>query len=266
MIILNAKEILPSFKEALKEKSLETPLSFLLYSEKENADCQSYIKSIKRMLDAFDIPYTESFYDNNKTDDENLLNFKEEIQNRAVLIARPLPTRREEDFIRLIPSAQDPDMLTEINRGKLYGGDLSYLPATAKSVLKIMEYFRLSSQGKKVTILGRSISVGLPLFEYFLKSDATVTLCHSKPTKEDLKNAVMQCDILVLATGVKNLIDSSWLDSSKIIIDCGFGNGSGDLNFIPNENQAYAYTPVPGGVGVLTSYCLLENAFIIRNK
>lgn len=264
MILLSGKQIKESYQLELKSMLEQTTLSFFLYSDPLNEDCQSYLKSIKRMLDSFQITYVETFYDRTLSEEENLRRFQENIQDHAVLLARPLPCQNEEAFIESIPSAQDPDMLTQINRGRLYGGDLDYLPATAKSAQRIVRHYQIPLQGKKVTVVGRSISVGLPLFAFFLKENATVTLCHSKTSKEDLRQALINADIIALASGVKNLVDPSWLDSKKVVIDCGYSDGTGDLNFIP-EN-VFAYTPVPGGVGALTSYCLLENALKIQKK
>lgn len=81
-----------------------------------------------------------------------------------VVLARPLPSDYENKLIPLIDSNYDPDMMSDINKGKLYSDDLKYLPSTAQSVLSIVKYYKLDIEDKKVTIVGRSLIVGLPVY------------------------------------------------------------------------------------------------------
>ena len=264
MKVLSGKEIRPLLKEEIINKLQEKKISFLLYLDKENEDCNAYLKSIEKLLSSFSIEYRVSYYDKNKNEEENLLEFKNEIKDSSVLILRPLGVKNEKSFIDSIPSSKDPDMLTDINRGILFSGNLNYLPATAKSVEQIVKHYHVETKGKKVLVVGRSLSVGLAMFELFQVLDATVTLAHSKTSEEDLKLYAKQADIIVLASGRKNLIKREWLSKKTTIIDCGYSYNSGDLGFVPEEDELVAYTPVPGGVGSLTSYCLLLNALNIK--
>lgn len=266
MKILSGKEIKPLLEAEIQKELTNIDLSFYLYSDPDNLDCRAYLNSIKRTLTRFSIPFFEGFYQKDLSEEENLSIFRSEIQNHAVLIARPLNIKSENEFIESIPSLQDPDMLTTINRGKLFGGDLSFLPATASSVMQILSHYDICLNNIKATVIGRSLSVGLPVFELLQKKNATVSLLHSKTKKEIFEQEVKQSTLLVLATGKPGLISKELLDSSKIIIDCGYASGSGDLGFQPKEEQAFAYTPVPGGVGPLTSLCLLLNAIHLKEK
>jgi len=123
-----------------------------------------------------------------------------------------------------------------------------------------LENYHIDVEGKRALVLGRSTEVGYPCFQLLNKMNAAVTLAHSKVDSATLSSYVKQADIIILATGKPDLIKKEDLNKDVIIIDCGFNPDGGDLGFVPNEGEVKAYTPVPGGVGSLTSYCLLLNA------
>lgn len=266
MKVLSGKEIRPFLKTEIEENLKRIPLSFYLYLDPNNPDCVSYSKSLVRLLSSFSIPYEIGHYDNGLSEEENLSVFSSSIRNHSVLLLRPLPVDDEKKFLDQIPSSQDADMLTDINRGKLFGGDLDYLPATAQSVRRILSYYQIPLTDRNVLVLGRSLSLGLPLFELANKENANITLIHSRTSEENRKRAVSNADVLFLATGKPGLIKKEWLKKDVIIIDCGFASSSGDLGFVPEESDSFSYTPVPGGVGALTSYCLLLNALKLKTK
>lgn len=266
MIILSGKELKSSLAETIKNELKDISLSFYLYSNKEDFASQAYLRGIKKTLDTFNVPYSEGFIDLNKSKEENLTLFKEESNGKHILMARPLGVKYENEFLSLISSRYDPDMLTTTNRGKLFGGDLNYLTATSQSVKYIIESYNIEIENKHALVLGRSTEVGYPCFQLLNKKNATVSLAHSKTDKETLNNLVKSADIIVLATGKPGLIDRSLLSNKQIIIDCGFNPHGGDLGFVPNENELKAFTPVPGGVGALTSYCLLRNAIYLEKN
>lgn len=263
---LSGKVIRPILKEIIEENLKKVPLDFYIYGDSSNPDCVSYQKSLEKLLNSFSIPYRVSSYNKNKTEEENLLAFKNEIKDSSVLLLRPLPIKNENLFIESIPSSQDPDMLSNINRGILFSGDLSYLPATAKSVMTILKYYHVKVESKNVVVLGRSLSLGLPCFELINGMNGNVSLLHSKSLREDSNEYIKKADVIILATGKTGLICENMIKDGATIIDCGFSYGSGDLGFIPADNALYDYTPVPGGVGSLTSYCLIQNAIFLKAK
>ena len=262
-MILSGKALRPYLEEEIKEGLQKTPLSFYLYVDPSKEDCVAYLRSIKKLLDKFAIPYREGIYHPEWDFEKNLSTLREECRNSQVMLFRPL-CKEEDKFIQAIPSLQDPDMLTDINRGKLASGDLDYLPATARSAMEILERYQISLEGKNAVVIGRSLSVGLPCFLYALKKNASVTLLHSKTPEEERHKRIQQADILFLASGKPDLVSPSDLHEGQVIIDCGYSSGSGDLGFIPSDD--ISYTPVPGGVGSLTSYCLLLNALTLEKK
>ena len=260
MTILSGKELRPLIASQIEEELKTTRVSFYLFSNKEDFPSQAYLRGIKKTLDSFHVPYTEGFIDTSLSKEENLARFEKESQGKSILMARPLKVDYEHDFLSLIKTQYDPDMLTEVNRGKLFGGDLTYLTATSQSVRLILENYHIDVEGKRALVLGRSTEVGYPCFQLLNKMNAAVTLAHSKVDSATLSSYVKQADIIILATGKPGLIKKEDLNKDIVIIDCGFNPDGGDLGFVPNEGEVKAYTPVPGGVGSLTSYCLLLNA------
>lgn len=267
MMILSGKTIAPLLEEELKERVKKTPLSFYLFSNQDDFPSQAYLRGIKKTLSKFEIPFEEDFLDSSKSEEENLSLFKEHSQEKMVLLARPLHVPYEEKLIKMISPDFDPDMFSDRNRGRLFSGDMNYLPATASAVREIVAYYHLETEGKRACILGRSNEVGYPCFAYFNKKNATASLIHSRTPEEVKADLFSKADILVLATGKSGLVKREWLKKDCVILDCGFSPNGGDLGFVPEDEEVKAYTPVPGGVGALTKLCLVKNAlFLAENK
>lgn len=267
MKLLSGKTIRPIFKNLIQENLSLVPLSFYLYLDNDNPDCVSYLNSIKKLLDSFSIPYTVGYYDRGKTEEGNLADFKNSLsEDYSVLLLRPLPIKNEKKFIDSIPSSSDPDMLSDINRGLLFSGDLNYLPATAKSVKTILDYYHIDCENKNAVVIGRSLSLGLPCFELLNRKNANVTLLHSKTDEKKRDEYLSKADIIILASGHSGLVKKETVKDGVTIVDCGFSYSHGDIGFTVDETDNIDYTPVPGGVGALTSYCLIENAIYLKSK
>ena len=143
------------------------------------------------------------------------------------------------------------------------------IPCTSKAVIEILDFYNIDLTGKKVTVVGRSNIVGKPLIPQLLQKNATLTICHSKTKNmtEILKNS----DIIIMAIGKAKFLKKEMIKKDAIIIDVGinFDNGKivGDADFEDLKEKAYAITPVPGGVGVVTNSLLLVNIIkSIKNK
>ena len=259
-MILFALPIKEKLIEQIKSSDKLKKLSFFLYSNKDDMPSFYYLKGIKRALDEFSIPYVEEFLDLSKSRDENIKIFKNKSKGKMIILARPLKDKYEDDLIPLIDSFFDPDMMSITNIGKLYAGDLNYLPATAKSVKSFIDYYKLDLTNKRCLVIGRSNTVGLPVSMLVQKYNGLVKLVHSKISIENINAEVKNSDYIFLCSGKSNLIDRKLFNSNQVVIDCGFSSNGGDLGFIPEENELKAYTPVPKGIGVLTSYQLIINA------
>ncbi len=234
---------------------------FYLYSDAEDLSSKAYLRGIKKKLDLYNIGYIEEFVDH-EDEKGSLSLFKAHSKGKMTVVARPLHLKEvdELDFLHSIDPSFDPDMISDLNIGKLYAGDLNYLPATAASVKNILDYYHINVSGKKALVVGRSLTVGLPIFELLHKYNATVTLAHSRTPSSDIQSYASQSDIICLATGRSSLVKRESLNQNHIVIDCGFSPDGGDLGFVPEENELSMYTPVHGGVGVIPSYCMERKA------
>lgn len=180
----------------------------------------------------------------------------------GILVFNPLPKNLQLDCIReIINPKKDIDGLGYRNLGYLYAGDnRAYAPCTAQAVLEILDYYGESVRGKKITVIGRSLVIGKPVFSLLLKKDATVTVCHTKT--KDLQEEAKRGDILVVSAGVKKLVTAEYLKEGQIVVDVGIHEDGdslcGDVD-ITGAPELKAYTPVPGGVGAVTTAVLFKH-------
>ena len=180
----------------------------------------------------------------------------------GIMLLLPLPEHIDERVVtNLIDADKDLDCLSEVSVGRFYKGEKCFMPCTPNSVITLLKAYNIEIEGKEVVIIGRSNIVGKPLFQMFLNENATVTVCHSKT--KNLKEVCKRADILVVAIGRANFIDSSYVREGAVVIDVGTsevnGKITGDVNFDDVYEKASLITPVPGGVGSLTTTLLLKN-------
>ena len=180
----------------------------------------------------------------------------------GIMLLLPLPKHIDERAVtNLIDADKDLDCLAEVSVGRFYKGEKCFMPCTPNSVITLLKAYNIEIEGKEVVIIGRSNIVGKPLFQMFLNENATVTVCHSRT--KNLKEVCKRADILVVAIGRANFIDSSYVREGAVVIDVGTsevnGKITGDVNFDDVYEKASLITPVPGGVGSLTTTLLLKN-------
>jgi methylenetetrahydrofolate dehydrogenase (NADP+)/methenyltetrahydrofolate cyclohydrolase len=136
-----------------------------------------------------------------------------------------------------------------------------FLPCTPNSVITLLKSLSVNLEGKEVVVLGRSNIVGKPVAQLLLNENATVTICHSRT--KNLKEVCKRADILVVAIGKPKFVDDSYVKDGAIVIDVGTssveGKITGDVDFGKVIDKAAFVTPVPGGVGALTTTLLLKN-------
>jgi methylenetetrahydrofolate dehydrogenase (NADP+)/methenyltetrahydrofolate cyclohydrolase len=182
----------------------------------------------------------------------------------GILIFRPLPGHLDEDRIKnFISPAKDVDCLSPANVAKIMEGDKTgFSPATPSAVMEILKFYKIDLSGKHCVVLGRSMVVGKPVSMLLLGQNATVTICHSKT--KDLKNICKMADVLIAAVGRAKMVDESFIKEGAIVIDVGInmddeGNLIGDVDFESCINKTSMITPVPGGVGGVTTSVLAQN-------
>ena len=198
---------------------------------------------------------------------EELINKIDALNNdksvSGIILQLPLPKHiNEKKIISSISPKKDIDCLTFVNQGKLYIGEETFMPCTPKSVVTILNSLNINLEGMNVVVIGRSNIVGKPVGALLLKENCTVTMCHSKT--KNLREVCKRSDILVVAIGKAKFIDDSFVKEGAIVIDVGTnsvqGKITGDVDFDKVIDKASFVTPVPGGVGALTTTLLMKNA------
>ena len=182
----------------------------------------------------------------------------------GILVQLPLPAHLDEEAVlALIPAVKDVDGLTEVSMGRLVRGVPGHVGCTPLGVLRLLQHYGIDTAGRHVVVVGRSTLVGLPLSILLARRgiDATVTLAHSRTT--DLAELCRSADIIVSATGVARSIGREHVAAGATVIDVGISrteNGIvGDVDFDEVSRVAGAVTPMPGGTGLMTVACLMEN-------
>ena len=178
----------------------------------------------------------------------------------GLLMMRPLPVREDEDAARaLLAPEKDVDGITAIAQSKVFtGAGAGYPPCTAQAVIEILDHYGVELAGRRAAVIGRSLVVGRPVAMMLMARDATVTLCHTRT--EDLPELCRQADILVSAAGRAGLVTGAFTRPGQVIVDVGInvraGKLCGDVDFAAAEPLVGAITPVPGGVGAVTTAVL----------
>jgi methylenetetrahydrofolate dehydrogenase (NADP+)/methenyltetrahydrofolate cyclohydrolase len=210
---------------------------------------------------------------NNLKDEELILkikNLNNDKKVHGIIVQLPLPKKIDTiKIVETINKDKDVDGLNSQNlRLILEGNESGFVPATTKGIMSLLDFYQIPVEGKKVTIVGRSLLVGRPTSLMFLNKNATVTVCHTKT--KNLKEEVKRADIVVSATGVPGLIDKKMVKKGQVIIDVGITKVGdkllGDVDFETVSKIVKAITPVPGGVGPMTVVSLFENLLISYKK
>lgn len=190
---------------------------------------------------------------------EKICTLNADKNTHGIIVQLPLPANfNTDEIIESINPDKDVDGLTAKNLRLLMMGELQGLmSATAKGVLKILDYYKIPIAGRRATIIGRSRLVGKPVALALLASGATVTICHRQT--ENLAVITKAADILVTAVGQRNLIGKQFVSSNQTLIDIG-----NDVNLPEVKPIVGAITLTPGGVGPLTVACLFENLLKAR--
>jgi methylenetetrahydrofolate dehydrogenase (NADP+)/methenyltetrahydrofolate cyclohydrolase len=185
-------------------------------------------------------------------------------QVHGILVQLPLPSHLDtEAVLRLIPAEKDVDGLTEASLGRLVRDVPGHIGCTPLGVLRLLQHYGIATSGKHAVVIGRSTLVGLPLSVLLARKgiDATVTLAHSRT--ENLEALCKTADIIISATGVARSITAAHVSPGATVIDVGISRIEsgivGDIDAASVTGVAGALTPMPGGTGIMTVACLMEN-------
>jgi len=196
----------------------------------------------------------------------------EEKKVKGIVINKPFPVEwREEDVFSLIDKDKDIEGMNPYNLGLLFTGRPNFISPTVRSILKFIEISRVDLRGAEVTLVGASLLIGKPLAIILANLFATVRLTHVATYEKDmLATHVKAADVVVTCVGKPGLIEGAWIKKGAVVVDVGIGhkNGKicGDVEFDEACKKAGFITPVPGGVGKLTTLFLFENLLKAAGK
>lgn len=249
---LKAKGVTPTIA-VVRVGAREDDLSYERGIKKKFADneCAVQIVELPEDVDQATLDKTVSDLDN----DSNI---------NGILMFRPLPKHlTDKNIVNSISSGKDLDCMGIQNMAKLFAGDSTgFAPCTAQAAIEILKHYDIDLKGKKVTVIGRSLVIGKPVALMLIKENATVTVCHTKTA--DLKAECLAADIIVAAAGAAKMVKEDMVREGQVIIDVGINvdeNGKlcGDVDFANVAEKVEAITPVPRGVGSVTTSVLLKN-------
>lgn len=269
MLELRGKKVSDGIKEYVS-KELET-LSFVpklaIVRVGENPDDMSYERGATKKLKSFGLDVASYVFPQDISDEDFKKAFKdinEDDEVTGILLLRPLPrTINEKDIENMIDPKKDLDGISPINIAKVFAGDTTgFSPCTAEAVIEVLKAYDIELTGKRVTVVGRSMVVGKPVSMLLLKENATVTMTHTKTV--DLKKTCSDAEIVIAAAGRAKMLNSDYCGQDAVMIDVGINvdeNGKlcGDVDYATLDGKASAATPVPGGVGTITTAVLAKH-------
>ena len=269
--MIDGKEIANKLREqiAAEVKGLETPPGLAVIVVGENPASVVYARNkdkaseqvgfySRKIEKPADISEAELLFEIEKLNNDDRID--------GILVQLPLPKHIDPHKVIEATSPQkDVDGFHSENIGRLMQNKPFLRPCTPKGIMTILESIGVDIISKKAVVIGASNIVGRPMAMELLNKRATVTICNSKTT--DLKEVVKQADIVIVAVGIPNMVDASYIKKGAIVIDVGINrleNGKlvGDVDFESVKEKTSWITPVPGGVGPMTIATLLENTLI----
>ena len=269
MLELRGKKVSDGIKEYVS-KELET-LSFVpklaIVRVGENPDDMSYERGATKKLKSFGLDVASYVFPQDISDEDfkkAFKDFNEDDEVTGILLLRPLPhTINEKDIENMIDPKKDLDGISPINIAKVFAGDTTgFSPCTAEAVIEVLKAYDIELTGKRVTVVGRSMVVGKPVSMLLLKENATVTMTHTRTV--DLKKTCSDAEIVIAAAGRAKMLNSDYCGQDAVMIDVGINvdeNGKlcGDVDYATLDGKASAATPVPGGVGTITTAVLAKH-------
>lgn len=190
----------------------------------------------------------------------------------GVLLFRPLPRHINESKVcnALLPE-KDMDGITDLSMAGVYAQKpLGFPPCTAQAVIELIDHYGVDLKGKNVTVIGRSLVIGKPVTMMLIKKNATVTVCHTKT--RDVAAEARRADVLVAAAGAAGMVNADFVKEGQTVIDVGINWSEekqkivGDVDFDSVEPIVEKLTPVPGGVGGVTTSVLMSHVVEAAKK
>lgn len=263
MQVLEGKSVSENIKSSFEKRigKLEKVPNIAVLGIKGDEASEVYVKRIGKNCEKYGIGFNLMLANT----ESEFITYFEKVKNDSsitgIMFQQPL-SKELSNLINEIPAEKDIEGISNINMGKLFIGEGDALvPCTSKAVIETLEYYNIDLTGKKVVIVGRSNIVGKPLIPQLLAKNATVTICHSKTKNlsEETKNA----DVIIMAIGKAKFLKKEDIKEGAVLVDVGINfedvKTVGDIDFESIKEKAFACTPVPGGIGVVTNAVLIDN-------
>jgi len=255
--------------EELKNKDIVPTLAILRVGEK--ADQLSYEKSAVKRSETIGVAVKNVVLTDDVTQDDvikSIIELNEDKAVHGVLVLRPLPKHISDDAVRAaLCVSKDIDGITDGSLAGVFtvqgGNPAGFPPCTAQACIDILDFYKIDCTGKRVTVVGRSLVVGKPVAIMLMGKNATVTVCHTKT--KDVSSITKEADIIIAASGQMESLTGEYFNSDQVVIDVGINWNDkksklcGDVLFEEAEPIVAAITPVPGGVGTVTTSVLVSN-------
>jgi methylenetetrahydrofolate dehydrogenase (NADP+)/methenyltetrahydrofolate cyclohydrolase len=265
-MIIDGKEISKKIREEVKREikkfGYKPKLAILMAGDDESSKvyANSKVKACENVGIEAKIYYFSESEESKFFDTLKFLN--EDKNTHGIMIEMPLPKNFNAELVYdTLNPYKDVDCISNYNMGRLFAGKPLFVPCTPKAILHILECINTQFEGKHAVVIGRSNILGKPVAKLLLDKNCTVTVCHSKT--KDLAYYTRQADILVLAAGKMNLVKGDMVKEGAILIDAGINvyqdNIYGDADFESVKDLCSYVTPVPGGVGPVTTAMILKN-------
>ena len=271
--LLKGKDVAASINErsrnvvtALKEKGIVPTLAVFRLGEKD--EDLSYERGIDKRSAETGVEVRKFVFPEDVEESEfyeALAKANKDPAIHGILIFRPLPKRFDDRILRnSIDPGKDVDGCSDLSlAGVFTNTELGFAPCTAKAAVEILDHYNIDVKGKNVVVLGRSLVIGKPVAMLLLNRHATVTICHTRTL--NIEDIASKADILVCATGAMESVDRNYVSPGQTVIDVGIswneekGKLCGDVLFEEVEPIVGEITPVPGGVGSVTTSVLISN-------
>jgi methylenetetrahydrofolate dehydrogenase (NADP+)/methenyltetrahydrofolate cyclohydrolase len=261
--VLNAR--IEKKVEELKVRGVEPTLVTIRVGERD--DDISYERGATRRAESVGVTVRNKVLLSTISQDELLRvidDLNRDVSVHGVLLFRPLPKHIDETVVRnALAPEKDIDGITDLSlSGVFVGADTGYAPCTPQACMEILDHFDIEVKGKRAAVIGRSLVVGKPVALMLLDRDATVVLCHSRTF--DLPAITRDADIIIACVGRAKMLGADSLSDGQIVIDVGInatedGSLVGDVDYEAALDKVAAITPVPGGVGSVTTSVLIKN-------
>ena len=258
-------EALTQRVQRLKEQNITPTMAILRVGER--GDDLAYERGAVKRCEKVGVAVRSIVLEQDYTQ-EQLLNairvINEDDGIHGCLMFRPLPCKADEQAAcALLSPEKDVDCITSGSLSSVFiGSGAGYPPCTAQACMEILSHYGYDLTGKKVAVIGRSLVIGRPVSMMLQARNATVTMCHTKTV--NMADTCREAEILIAAAGKAKVVTNAYTNPNQVIIDVGInvdghGNLCGDVDFEAVEPMVSAITPVPGGVGTVTSTVLAKH-------